>query len=344
MYLTEQEILAQQEALEKTFDAVMEGKEKIREFLSRRKRLVFLGCGSSYMLAKTGQRIFGTKAGMTAEAIAGGEYLIAPDFYQEALKDSIVVALSRSGMTSEIIRAVEIMKDRTNALIFSVTMKEGCDLLPLSDFSLVFPWAYDNSVCQTRTVSNFYGILLMLSDILEQNDTALEELSGTIRSIGAFLEKYRAPLEQLAQRDFKDVVVLADGVLCGIAEEAALAFTEIALISGKYFHLLDYRHGPKVLNGSGTLTVAVTQPGGGHLQQDMVRDLKACGGTLAVLCPQKDQEEYPCDLVVPCPDGSFATFGFYLLGFCQLLALLKALANGTNPDQPQGLDAYITLK
>lgn len=37
--------------------------------------------------------------------------------------------------------------------------------------------------------------------------------------------------------------------MCGIAEEGALAFTEIAMLTGRYFHLLDYRHGPIVISG-----------------------------------------------------------------------------------------------
>lgn len=48
---------------------------------------------------------------------------------------------------------------------------------------------------------------------------------------------------EIANLDWDNVVVLADGPICGIAEEGALAFTEISMLTGRYFHLLDYRHG-----------------------------------------------------------------------------------------------------
>jgi len=344
MYLTETEIWTQQEALEKTFQYMMGRKNSIAEHLSRKKRFIFLGCGSSYMMCKTGRSLFTAKADTSAMAVAGGEYLIHPDFYREALKDAVLIVLSRSGMTSEIIRAVKSMKETAKVPVISLTMKEGNELAALSDMALICPWAYDESVCQTRTVSNFYEMLLLLSAFRDDDEALIRDIQHAVSGISDFMKGIAPRVAEITGLDYTDVVVLADGALCGLAEEAALAFTEIALVSGKYFHLLDYRHGPMVLNGKRTLTLAVIHPGAEELQRDMLEDLRACGGTVAALCPKGMESAYPSDFTISCCQGRFELQGFSLIVTAQLLAFAKAMEKGINPDAPQGLDACITLK
>lgn len=344
MYFTEKEIWTQQEALEKTFRYVVEQKAQLGELLRQKKRFIFLGCGSSYMVCKTGRSLFAAKPDTAAAALAGGEYLIHPDFYREMIKDAVLIVLSRSGMTSEVVMAADHIRKTAGIPVVSVTMKAGNDLAALSDIALVCPWAFDESVCQTRTVSNLYEVLLLLSAIYDGGEEQLREIKEAVCGVRSFLEDIAPAVREIAQRDFTDVVVLADGVLCGLAEEAALAFTEIALISGKYFHLLDYRHGPKVLNGSHTLTIAAIHPGARELQQDMLEDLRACGGTVVALCPQGTAADYPSDLTIACPQKQFALQGFSLIAAAQLLAFSKAVEKGVDPDNPRGLSACITLK
>ena len=139
--------------------------------------------------------------------------------------------------------------------------------------------------------------------------------------------------------------ILADGVLCGIAEEASLAFTEICLIGGKYFNLLDYRHGPKVLNTASTLTIMAIQPADKpdkiKLQSDLLNDIKTCGGTTIVVRPANT--DYTGDFTIDCDFAFFSTFGIALICAAQILAYEKAIAGGINPDKPSGLTAWITL-
>ena len=54
---TEREIFQQHEALRKTYAYLMEHEEEIKNFFNGCgcKKIVFMGCGSSYMLAKSGQ-------------------------------------------------------------------------------------------------------------------------------------------------------------------------------------------------------------------------------------------------------------------------------------------------
>jgi fructoselysine-6-P-deglycase FrlB-like protein len=311
-------------------------------FAPPRNRYVFFGCGSSYMLAKSAQKMFALKPGVDAYAVAGGDYLIDPDLYQPLVGGSVIVFLSRSGSTSEILKAAEELRKRGNGPFFSITMREGSALATLSDYTLTLPWAFDESVCQTRTVTNFYMVLLILSSIYDSNQAQADDVVKAVYKVSDFLCKCRPYFVDIVnKKDIKDVVVLADGALCGIAEEAALAFTEICLVPGKYFNLLDYRHGPKVLNSPSTLTIVVIQPKETKMQGDLLDDVKKHGGTTVVIRPEGSG--FTGDFDIDCGYSFFPTYGIALIQAAQVLAFEKALAKGINPDVPSGLDAWISL-
>ncbi|MCL2102359.1 MAG: SIS domain-containing protein, partial [Fibromonadales bacterium] len=178
MYLTEKEIFSQQEALEKTFDLIMEKRAELAGFFAPpARRYVFFGCGSSYMIAKSAAKMFALKRGVEAYAIAGGDYLLNPDLHQPLAEDAVIVFLSRSGSTSEILRAAEELRKLGNKSLVSITMKEKSALEDLSDYTLIIPWAFDESVCQTRTVTNFYALSILLSAIYDGNEAQIDDVS-----------------------------------------------------------------------------------------------------------------------------------------------------------------------
>ena len=160
----------------------------------------------------------------------------------------------------------------------------------------------------------------------------------------AFQAKYRPVLEELAARDWDNAVVLADGPVCGIAEEGALAFTEIAMLTGRYFHLLDYRHGPIVISGEKTITVMLLRPGEEKLQGAMARDVIRHGGTVVTVSEREENVYGAAAHIQITGIDNFAAWGIPFIYIPQMTALLKSVSLGGNPDQPKGLDAYISLK
>ncbi|MDO4274969.1 MAG: SIS domain-containing protein [Eubacteriales bacterium] len=343
MYLTEQEIMSQQEALEKTYDYLTGMRGKLQEFLKSRKKFVFLGCGSSYMLAKSGQRIFIKSADVGADAVAGGDYLLNPVLYQNLFTDSIVVAISRSGKTSEILRSLMRLKAETNCRILSLTMLEDNDFTPYTDMDLTLDWCYDKSVCQTRSVTNFYLALCMLGCFYEEREWELELLRKAVQSVSSFQAEIRPAVKALSEQSWDKAVVLADGAFAGIGEEGALAFTEIAQIPGICCRLLDYRHGPMVLNDRDTVNIVLLHKENETLQMNLLIDLKSRGGKIVTLSSNKENK-YDADAhfcIGPLTDSLPA--GILFINVLQLLAFEKAMVRGVNPDLPTGLDAYITL-
>lgn len=345
MFLTEKEIMEQHVALTETFQYFIENKAVIEEFFKKHneKKFLFLGCGSSYMLAKTGQRKFAACRDTAANAIAGGDYLVNKDFYEETVKGSIVVVLSRSGQTTEIVESVKEMKKRYGNPMISISAKAANDVMPYSDLDITLDWCYDQSVSQTRTVTNLYMAILFLAAIYQEDNAMIADLFRVVLENKEYKEEYRDCLREIARRAWDNVVILADGPVIGIGEEGALAFTEIAMVPGGFFNLLDYRHGPMVLNDERTLTIVLVGPGENRLQKDMLEDLKARKCILITVSTEKENI-YGADANIYIGDvKDFGVMGIPFIFIMQCLAYEKALIRGTNPDAPIGLDAFITL-
>ncbi len=346
MFLTESEILDTPQALENTFQHFSSQAKNIESFfaLNQQKKFTILGCGSSYMLAKSGAALFASFPATAANAIPAGDYIVDPVFWADTVQDSIVIALSRSGLTSEMVRAVKHIKDSFGCPVISVTAKEGNDLSPMSELDILLPWIHDNSVCQTRTVTNLYAAILLLAAKYSGDMSLYNSVLAAGKSSNSFHLQNRQVLSDVAARDWDNVVVLADGPVCGIAEEGALAFTEIAMLTGRYFHLLDYRHGPIVVSGEKTLTLVLLRPGEEVLQGAMVRDVISHGGTVVTVSDQAENK-YGAAVHIQI-DGieHYAAWGIPFIYVAQMTSLLKAIVLGGNPDQPKGLDAYISLK
>ena len=342
---TEREIFQQHEALGKTYAYLLEHEEEIRSFFDRcgRKKIVFMGCGSSYILAKSGQRMFGAAKGVSSAAIAGGDYLMCPNFYQECVRDSLVVVLSRSGKTSEMVRALEILKKQENCTVLAMTAAQPNDFSKYADLELTMDWCYDLSVCQTRTVTNFYLALSVLFCFYRQDTCTLGSLRAVVRENEKFQEQNREQFCKVAERDWNRVVVLANGLFNGIAQEGALAFTEIAMVPGCSYSMLDYRHGPIVLNDRRTLTVVLLQQTEKELQRGLLADLKKRGGFVLAV-GQGTKEFWGVDALIDVgKEWNTCAVGIPFLNTIQILAYEKAVRSGVNPDQPEGLDAYILL-
>lgn len=343
MTQTEKEIFAQPEALRKIRAWFDSNARKAKDFFAEanRRKYVFIGCGSSFMISQSGMSLFASIDNADAYALAGGDFLVDPENYRNVLKDSVVIILTRSGLTSEIVRSAEILKSDFDVKILTITMKEENELADKSDFMMTFPWAYDQSVCQTQTVTSIYYALLRLYAELTENQSLRRELSELADGQDAFLRKYRTLAQRIALKDFTNAIVLCDGVPNGMAQEGALAFTEVAMLPGQAFHLLDYRHGPKVLNNGRTLTIAALKRGARELQTKMIEDLRKTGTTLVVLDSENIAPQ--ADFHVEVPSFSHPLMGIFLINICQMISLEKALAMGNNPDHPKGLDAYIKL-
>lgn len=345
MHLTYKEIKDQYNALNKTLRHA-EGFAAAAAVLAGRNgagTLAFLGCGSSYSLARSLAAAAGIYMNRPAVALPAGDCMVHAGSYAGLLAGATVIVLSRSGSTSEVIAAVERLRAQCGAKVLSIVCTEDSPLAALSDAAVEMPWAFDESVCQTRSVSCLYAAGMLLVAALAGKAELAAGLCLAVEGGPGYMERVEGTLKAAAEGPWKDAVVLADAELAGIASEGALAFLEIARRPGAHYHVLDSRHGPMVMVGKETLAIAALTDGNRY-ETDLLRDVANKGAAVVAY------SDLPLDGL---PEGAVnitfgktlphAARGLPLILAAQFLAYWRAVKDGVNPDRPEGLDPWIKL-
>lgn len=346
MYKIEQEIFSQYEALKQTYSYFLDKADTIKAFFGNTqfKSITFIGSGSSYSLSKSAVMSLKLRSEIKVNSIAAGDLMLNFDQYKNMIKDTLFISLSRSGSTSEVILAVKKAKQDMNIPCISICMVENSELSKIANLNLELPWTFDNSVCQTRTVTNLYTASLLLTAIMTGDTGLLDEVGAAVEAEGKFIEQNTAILKEVANTgNWESAVILADGELEGIAEEGALAFKEICQLQSNYYHILDVRHGPMVIIRDKSLVIMAAVPSGDLYQKGLIADLRKQGALVLTVSDRADNilgSDY--NITIP-SYKKYAVSGIPFIFVPQVISYYKALKRGTNPDKPQGLSAWIEL-
>ena len=345
MNKTRAEMKAQYQALDKTFDQVMGASGALRALKDSYgpRALVFIGCGSGYCLCQSAAFQASCRAGLPGYAFAAGDLMLHAGQYQSMLEHSLIIAPTRSGSTSELLLAFDSIRAAADVKIVAIAAKPGSQAASAADLSIELPWAFDDSVCQTRSVTNLYTADLMVSAILGGDDATLKELRRAIDQGERFIAENEALMERVGQGEWDNVVLLADGEPAGLASEGAMAVTEIAQLHAHHYHILDVRHGPMVLVDDRTLVFALLQDEGLDQQLKLVADCRARGAKVVAYGASNLSPEDADVVVTPKEPFSNTVAGIPFMYLVQQACVSKAAARGIDPDNPEGLTAWIKL-
>ena len=111
MSLTHDEIMGTPDALRKTTEYLQKEWAAIAQYLAGKKRFIFLGCGSSFSLARSMSVMTYMHTGLPSAALSAGDLLLHAPRYAKILQDAAVICISRSGYTSEINMALDAIKE-----------------------------------------------------------------------------------------------------------------------------------------------------------------------------------------------------------------------------------------
>jgi fructoselysine-6-P-deglycase FrlB-like protein len=190
------------------------------------ERVAVVGCGTSWFIAQS-YAVAREQAGEgITDAFAGSEY--------PAREYDRVVAISRSGTTTEIVELLALLSGQATVLITAVPDSPAADLAAQV---VAMPFADEESVVQTRFATATLALLRAgLGDDIEA--LALEAEQALALDIAPLL-------------DADQVTFVGRGPAVGLAQEAALKTREAAQFWAEAYPAMDYRHGP----------IAIAQPG-----------------------------------------------------------------------------------
>lgn len=346
MNLTYKEMKNQYQALRKTYDYITVRKDELIEFFTKTKpeSLTYIGCGSSYSLCQSGELTAKVRLGIPATALPAGDLMLNLNTYKKIFKGTMVVTLSRSGSTSEVVKSIEKLRASAKVSVLTISCVTDSVLARVSDFVLEMPWAFDNSVCQTSSVTNLYTANLLAMAYISGDTKLVSDIDDAIKLGNDYMEKYEDMITKASGGNWSKVIVLADGEMQGLASEASLVFTEVSKVQSNYHHLLDVRHGPMVLIDKDTLVVAAINSNGFDYQKALILEIINKG---AKVITYSDKTTKAIDGVALNVSSETvfdtAVSGIPFVFIAQMAAYTKAVEKGLNPDNPEGLDAWIKL-
>jgi fructoselysine-6-P-deglycase FrlB-like protein len=217
---------------------------------SRGARAAIVGCGTSLFVGQAMAALREAAGHGETDAFPGSE--VPPGRRYRA-----VLALSRSGTTSEVLAALDALG--RGATTVAITADGAAPLAARVDHAVVLDFADEQSVVQTRFATT--ALALVRAAVGE----ALEPVAAAGERAVA------GPLPEPAD----EVAFLATGWRVGLAREAALKLREAAGLRSEAHPALEYRHGPISAAGPETLVWAL-----GPVPEDLANDVRATGARL----------------------------------------------------------------
>lgn len=241
------EIYNQAHACQKTIALAQSRFEAIAPILplDQYTDILITGCGSSHHLAICASFAWSEMLNRPVTAIAASELMHFPEHYLGKQARPLVLAISRSGGTTEVKLAVERLKREYRAQAIAMVGETGGTVASVCDVELAFAECYERSVVMTQAFTCMLTGFYLLADAISgsQRRAALDRLPSLIaESLG----QSEALLRQMAEDDgLKRFIFLGSGALKGLADECALKVTEMALEAAISYRTLEFRHGPK---------------------------------------------------------------------------------------------------
>jgi fructoselysine-6-P-deglycase FrlB-like protein len=204
----------------------------------RGERVGVVGCGTSFYVALAFAALREGLGHGETDAFAASEFPAARRYDR-------VLAISRSGTTTEVLQLLERLDGLTLRVVISADADSPAGRLGDASISLAF--ADERSIVQTRFATS--TLAMLRAHLGEDLDEVISQAERTI--------EHPAPLETTRVEHF---VFLGHGWSVGIAEEGALKMREAALVHAEAYPAMEYRHGPISLAGPGSLVWILGSP------------------------------------------------------------------------------------
>ena len=162
---TEHEITTQVDAWCDAHTAVKDAKEALTALWERGNfdQIVVTGCGSTYYLSMIAANLFQKATGVIARAVPASELLLHPEAVYGRGRP-LLVAISRSGATSETVQAVQAFKDRYQSDVIVISAYDDKPLNALATLNLAALDGQEVSIAQTRS---FSAMLVMAEGVAQ---------------------------------------------------------------------------------------------------------------------------------------------------------------------------------
>lgn len=336
------EIAEQPDAIRRTLDSLLPVREQITALADGRRRVLFVARGTSDHAAIYGRYLLETYSG-----VLGG--LSSPSVathYKSRLdlSDTLVVCVSQSGETAEIVESEAWARD-CGAVTVAVANVPGSPLTRSANLALVTQAGPEHAVPATKSYTTQLLAMAVIGTALAPEPTALD---GDLARVADEVERLIARADVLdgpvaALRDSAYTVVSGRGLMMGTALETALKLEETCMRPVRGYSYADFRHGPIAVVREGMTAILVAAQDGPIVgpMAELAGDVAARGGTTIGIGGDAAFAD-AVTLHVPGADLPETLAPLGAIVPAQMIVERLARELGLDPDSPRGLSKVAT--
>jgi glutamine---fructose-6-phosphate transaminase (isomerizing) len=324
----------------------------IMDRLTGARRIIIIGCGTSWHAGLVGEYLFEDLARISVEVEYASEFR-----YRNPIltSDDVVIAISQSGETADTLAAIKLAKS-AGALVLGICNVVGSSIPRETDAGVYTHAGPEIGVASTKAFSAQVTVLAMMALLIGRRKNmlsedqyysyikSLTEVPGKIEQILTHDEDYKkiASLYKLAN----NFLYLGRGYLFPVALEGALKLKEISYIHAEGYPAAEMKHGPiALIDHKMPVVVLATKDSSYEKIVSNIQEVKARNGiVIAVVSEGESTITKMADhvLEIPVTDPIFAP----LLAVIplQLLSYHIAIMRGCNVDQPRNLAKSVTVE
>jgi len=322
-------------------NALFSKDSKLDEFcdvVAGAKRVVLTGSGSSYNAALIAKQLFSKYAGIHCEAVISSEFQYASGLLD---KDSVLIAISQSGETADLLQAVKIAK-ASEARILSIVNTPTSSLARTSDLFLGINCGPEIGVAATKSFTAQLALIYRITEILSGqklslNRSDLERLVSKVLNDTKYIANIAEKIKYIG-----NIYILGRGLHFPVAIEGALKLKELVYVHAEGLPAGELKHGPLALMDENT-TVIMLNPDDETYSDTLsnVHEIKARGASV-IGVSNVNSNKY--DNWIKIPKAKDILYPILEVIPLQLLAYHTALKRESNPDYPRHLAKSVTVK
>jgi glucosamine--fructose-6-phosphate aminotransferase (isomerizing) len=336
-HFTLKEISEQPETIFKAGENTKNAIKEASDYLKHSRNVYLTGSGTSYNASLVAKYLLSKYAKIKSESIISSELQFSPDSLEP---NSIVIAISQSGESADVLEAVNIAK-KNNCKIISIINSMTSTLSRESDIVIGMNCGPEIGVAATKS---FTSQLIILYKIIQELNGEVEinfdEISSSISKI---LEEHNN-IKKIANeiKEISDIYVLGRGIHYPIAIESALKIKELTYIHAEGIAGGELKHGPLALMDANVFVIIIN-PEDSTYQDTLTsaREIKARGAKIIGI---SDKESDTYDYLIKIPKTNELTYPISETIPIQLLSYYCALEKETDPDYPRNLAKSVTVK
>lgn len=330
----------------------MRSMEDYAERLKEIKRLILIGCGTSWHAALVAEYLFEDLARVPVEVEYASEFRYRnPVLYA----DDLVIAISQSGETADSLAAMDLAK-RKGASVFGVCNVVGSSIPRLSDAGAYTHAGPEIGVASTKAFTAQVTVLALMAVGMAKlrgtmNMVAIQSFFEELEGIPEKIEKALLLNDQMIElaskyKDVRNFLYLGRGYNFPVALEGALKLKEISYIHAEGYPAAEMKHGPIALIDA-EMPVVVIATNSEHYEKVVsnIQEVKARKGQVIAIVSEGNRDlDNIVDHVIEVPETIEPLSPLINTIPLQLLSYHIAVMRGCNVDQPRNLAKSVTVE